>query len=318
MKSKGKSRILSARLPGLLQKSLILPGVLVAASVWAQTAVVSVMPDADAFVSSMAPTNNYGGGGALSVSGSAAVNGSAQQNGLFDTLMRFQMSNVVASLDSALGSGNWLITKTRLVVTEMAAPDNAIFNRGVGTFEVDCLATNNWVEGTGTPKLPTTDGVTWNDLPGIVNSNLDTSLGVFTNAGANGQIAFVLALADPFLADIRDGGEVGLHLTAASPSIGFTFNSRNFLNTNAQPVLEITAAVSPMPHIDSIVVSAGYVSVTFGAISNWNYRLQGSTAFGSENWTDLLVVPAQPGSGEVVYQDGVTNQQKFYRLSVSP
>src|SRR6266850_1802416 len=101
-----------------------------------QTVMVSVVPDADSFLRSFAPTNNYGAGGALSVSGSAAVNGSGYQNGLFDSLLRFPMSNVVASLDSALGEHDWVITQARLVLTEMAVPDNALFNRGVGAFEV--------------------------------------------------------------------------------------------------------------------------------------------------------------------------------------
>jgi hypothetical protein len=66
----------------------------------AQTATVSVVPDADSFVRSLAPTGNYGGAGAISVSGSAAVNGSGQQNGLFDSLPRFLASPVVLLLES--------------------------------------------------------------------------------------------------------------------------------------------------------------------------------------------------------------------------
>jgi len=59
------------------------------------------------------------------------VNGSGDQNGLFDSLIRFPMSNVVASLDNALGEHDWVVTQARLVLTEIAVPDNAIFNRGV-------------------------------------------------------------------------------------------------------------------------------------------------------------------------------------------
>src|SRR5215467_6611174 len=88
-----------------------------AVSLWfggsGRAATVSVLPDADSFVRSFAPTNNYGAAGALSVSGSAAVNGSGDQNGLFDTVMRFPMSNVVASLDSALGNHDWIIVGAR-------------------------------------------------------------------------------------------------------------------------------------------------------------------------------------------------------------
>src|SRR5207247_9812805 len=138
----------------------------------AQTSRWSVAPGADAFVRSLAPSSNYGGAGALSVSGSAAVNGSGDQNGLFDALMRFSMSNVVVSMDGLLGGQDWIVTEARLVLTEVGAPDNAIFNRGVGAFEVRWVASDAWVEGTGKPMAPTSDGVAWQDLPLIVNSNV--------------------------------------------------------------------------------------------------------------------------------------------------
>src|SRR5882762_4003038 len=152
---------------------------------------VSVKPDADSFVRAQAPASNYGGGGALSVSGAAAVNGSGQQDGAFDTLMRFPMNDAVATLEATLGQ-DWIITDARLVVTEMAMPDNAIFNLGIGEFEIRWIGTDNWIEGTGRPNAPTSDGVTWQDLPAILNLNVDVSLGVFTNSGANAQISFLL------------------------------------------------------------------------------------------------------------------------------
>src|SRR5215467_6774712 len=91
-----------------------------------QGVTIAVIPDADAFVRSLAPMSNYGAGGALSVSGATAVNGSGVQNGLFDTLLRFPASNIVASLDGVFGADGWIATGARLVLTEMAAPDNAI------------------------------------------------------------------------------------------------------------------------------------------------------------------------------------------------
>src|SRR5258708_14199523 len=240
-------------------------------SLWghAQSKVMSVVPDADSFVRSLEPTNNYGGGGALSVSGSAAVNGSGVQNGLFDTLMRFPMSNVVAFVDSALGAHDWIVTEARLVLSETAVPDNSIFNQGVGGFEVRWLVSNDWIEGTGKPIASTSDGVTWQDLPQILTSSLDVSLGVFTNSGANGQVSFSLALAEPFLADLRLGAELSLYLTARNPEVGFTFNSRNFGNTNAQPMLVMTAVVNPKPPIDSIRLKGWNVLFGLGTASTW-------------------------------------------------
>ncbi|SPE59054.1 exported hypothetical protein [Verrucomicrobia bacterium] len=322
MKSKESGHCFYGRLSRWIPAApLLLMGVLASDLADAQTGVVSVLPDADTFVRSMAPTDNFGGAGALSVSGSAAVNGSGQPNGLFDTLIRFPMSNVVAALDSTLGAGNWLVIKSRLIVNEIAMPDNDIFNQGVGAFEIFWLASDAWIEGTGTPKGPTSDGVTWNDLPGTVNPNLDVSLGVFTNSGVDGEISFTLALADPLVAGIRRGADVNLHLTAARPEVGFTFNSRNFGNTNDQPVLEVTAVVNPEPRIGAIIASGGQVSISFQAVSNWIYRLQAAQALtpvGPGDWIDLLVVPAQPTSTNVLYQDAATNQTRFYRLSVSP
>ncbi len=304
---------LSARALRLL--AWLTPGVAAA-----QTSVVSVPPDADAFVWSISPTDNYGAAGALSVSGSAAVNGSGQQNGLFDTLMRFPLSNVVASLNGTLGPGNWSVIRCRLIVNETATPDNAIFGRGVGAFRVLLLASNNWLEGTGRPIAPTTDGVTWNDLGALVNSNVDCSLGIFTNAGVDGQISFELALAAPFLADIGQGGLLSLHLTAVDPGIGFTFNSRNFGNTNAQPMLEVMAGIMPRLQIDKIGVGGDYVAVSFAALPNWTYQLQASSilATSASNWADLMVIPPQIVASNFVYHDGITNQQRFYRLLVSP
>ena len=70
-----------------------------------------MLPDADTFVWAMAPTNNYGGSGALSVSGIEATNLMGVQNGLFDSLLRFPLSNVVVSLNNDLGTGGWVVTQ---------------------------------------------------------------------------------------------------------------------------------------------------------------------------------------------------------------
>lgn len=281
-----------------------------------RAATLSVLPDADAFVRSMAPSSNFGGGGALSVSGAAAVNGSGEQNGLFDTLMRFSMSNVVSELNEGLGD-DWIVTGIRLVVTEMATPDNAIFNIGIGRFEVRWIASDNWSEGSGKPNAPTTDGVTWQDLPAILNSNLDVSLGVFTNTAANTQISNSLSLAESCIADIRSGGELSLYLTAASPDIGFTFNSRNFGNTNAQPYLEVTAMANPKPRIESIVISNKSAVVSFETVSNWNYAVLGADSL-SGSWANLLTISAQPTNGHVSFLEDAVRGERFYKLKLSP
>jgi len=178
------------------------------------------------------------------------------------------------------------------------------------------------VEGTGKPNMPANNGVAWQDLSLILNSNLDVSLGLFTNRGENGQISLSLSLTQSFIADLHQG-DLGLYLTARSDDVGFTFNSRDFGNTNAQPFLSITAAANPRPRIDAIGLAGTNVSVSFEVVSNWAYRLQGANMLpppGPDpgNWSDLLTIMPQLSATNVVYLDGLTNGSRFYRLVASP
>src|SRR5690242_18890667 len=98
--------------------------VLIAGRAFAQTAIFSLAPEADSYVRSLASSSNYGAGGALSVSAASATNSSGVPNGLFDTLMRFSLTNAVAYFDTAFGGQDWVITRVRLLVNEMGTPDN--------------------------------------------------------------------------------------------------------------------------------------------------------------------------------------------------
>lgn len=213
--------------------------------------VVGINPTADAFVRSLDPNHNYGAAGALSVSGSAAVNGSGVQKGLLDSFLRFNTGGtggLVSQLDAAFGAGDWVIQKAVLKFTEQAAPNNPNFNRGVGTFEIRWIANDSWLEGTGDNNTPKTDGVFYQDEPSILNALTDRSLGsAFANAYASTQQSFQIGLPPEFVTDVMAGGDVSFFLTATSPSIGFTFNSRNFTTSSARPWLEITADAVPEP-----------------------------------------------------------------------
>jgi hypothetical protein len=198
---------------------------------------------ADAFVRSNTPTLNYGGAGALTISGAAATNSSGVSNGIADTFIRFNTAAMVTNLNTSFGTKNWIINGVRLRVTEVAAPANAIFNRGKGAFEIRWISNDAWTEGTGTPAIPTTDGITYNDESLLLTNT--ASLGTFTNSGADGIESFVLSLPPSFVTDIAAGGEIGLFLSSTDPKIGFTFNARSFGSTNARPFLEISAISKP-------------------------------------------------------------------------
>jgi hypothetical protein len=128
-----------------------------------------------------------------------------KQTGLFDSLIRFPMSNVVASLDASLGTHDWIVLRAALHLTEVADPPSPIFNRGVGAFEIRWIAVDEWTEGTCIPITPTTDGIAWQDLPFLLNSATDVSLGQFTNSGIDSALAFDLALEAPFVSHLRSG-----------------------------------------------------------------------------------------------------------------
>lgn len=208
---------------------------------------------ADAFVRAAAPALDYGSAGALSVSGPDAVNGMGTANGRFDSLLRFNVAAMIANFDARFGANQWAVLEARLRVTEQGAPANALFNRGVGTFEIRWLANDVWVEGAGNPNNPASTGVVYNDVTTLLNGAADASLGNFSNAGVDGSLSFPLALPAGFLGDLRAGGEVGLFLTAIDPGVGFTFNSRSIATVAARPALEITAA--PVPVLTGCTIS---------------------------------------------------------------
>src|SRR5262245_9206805 len=94
---------------------------------FAQTTNVVLNPEADAFIREVAPTNNYGRAGSLSVAGPSSTNGFGATGGRADSLLRFRLNEVIASLDTAFGDGNWFFLRARLKLYEMGAPNNALF-----------------------------------------------------------------------------------------------------------------------------------------------------------------------------------------------
>jgi hypothetical protein len=166
------------------------------------------------------------------------------------------------------------------------------------------------------------DGVTYGDLPSILNAGTDVSLGQFTNGGLDGPISFNLRLAPALVADIRSGSQVSLYLTAASDQVGFTADSRSFGTASARPGLEISTIASPGPQVLSIrQLVTNQVAIAFDTVSNWTYVLQCSGDFtspGAGGWSNLITVPAQPTNGHAAFADWVMNRPRFYRLSLSP
>ena len=207
----------------------------------------SLLPVEDTFSREQAPTDTFGTGGALHVSGAMAINANGVQRGLADSWMRFDTSAAVSQFDAAYGMGNWTLDSIVLSVRENAAPTSDVFTRGVGDFGVAWIANDNWAQGTGASSSPGTasgNEIGWTYGQSIL-SGADRSLGVFSNAGANTRQDFGLALDPDFVADLLAGGSATLRLSAASDLIGFTFNSANNGNASNRPALILTATPEP-------------------------------------------------------------------------
>jgi hypothetical protein len=115
---------------------------------------------------------------------------------------------------------------------------------------------------------------------------------------------------------------VNFYLTAASASVGFTFNSRNYIQTNAWPALALTVVAKPVARISSIERSGtGQVTIRFNTASNSTYVLQGLAGLpaGPERgWSNLFTLPAKPSDDQAVFVEGATNALRLYRLVLSP
>jgi hypothetical protein len=235
-------------------------------------------PDADSFVRSNAPTANYGGAGALSVSGSISTNTmSGFTNGIADTFIRFKTAAMVTNFNSLFGTNNWVVSGATLQVTEVGTPNNPIFDQGIGAFTISWVADDNWTEGNGTPMMnSTTGGIVYTNEPALLTNT--ASLGIFTNTSTSVTLLFPLALPRVFTSDVQAGGEVTLFLSAIDPQTGFTFNSRSFGTASARPLLEISAV--PVPGISAVSLSGSDVvlSATNGAAGGTYYVLSSTNA----------------------------------------
>lgn len=180
------------------------------------------------------------------------VAGSASGNGIFQTLLKFQLLGAKNQFDTQFGTGNWTITGISLrlagnFATQGGTPNNLIFPTiNAGAFGVSWLGNDLWTEGTGSPSSPTVDGVTYNQLS-LLTGVGDESLGLFNYIppGNNVSTTWVLSTPSGFLADIGSGGDASLLLFATDSSVSYLFNSRTYGTAGNRPLLTITAIPEP-------------------------------------------------------------------------
>lgn len=278
---------------------------------------------ADAFVCS--GSSNYENGADLTglnfgAAGALVVAPASGPKGEFQSVLRFDVSSAKAAFDMAYGSNLWMVTGISLNLTGNFGvageqPNNPIFPLiSGGSFAVEWLADDTWIEGTGTPNLPTTDGVAYDSLPDLLAGGYEIlGTNLYVPPGDNVPVSYPMPLSAHLLGDIQRGGAVSFLLCAADNQIGYLFNSYKYGHGN-EPKLQIVAA--PVLRLLSGVFVNGAFQLNGLGGSNAVYDVQVSANPAATNWVTIGTATAD-GSGQIQYNDtqAAAESRRFYRLS---
>jgi hypothetical protein len=258
---------------------------------------------------------NFGGAGTLVVAPATSAKGE------FQSVLEFRLTNAVALFDANYGASNWVITGISLKLTcnygsNGVQPNNLIFPviHG-GNFVIEWLSTNGWFEGTGTPNLPTMDGVTCDSLPGLLSGPHEI-LGThaYSPPGNNVPVLYDLPLSTNMVNEILTGSDMTFLLYAADDQIGYLFNSYSYGRGN-QPLILVTANLE-RPEIRSGYFTNAFFHLDGHGVANLQYQIQATASLAATRWQILGTVNAD-SAGTIRFDDTTVSNQpwRFYRLS---
>ncbi len=215
---------------------------------------------ADAFLAAGSPGNplganlttlNFGGAGTLAIAPASSVKGE------FDSIIKFNSAGAVSQFNSTYGPGSWKITGFTLSLAsnfggQGEQPNlNALNTINAGSFGIDWLGYDAWVEGNGggmgTPGYPAANNfVTFQSISTLFSAG-SSSLGTYAYnpPGDNIYVSYSLPVDSSFAADAAAGGDISLYFYAADNEVSYLFNARSFGSNH--PELDITATAAPEP-----------------------------------------------------------------------
>lgn len=210
---------------------------------------------ADAFLSGASPTLNFGGAGTLAIAPASSPKGE------FDTVIMFNTAGAVSQFNITYGAGNWAITGLKLSLasnygTQGAIPNNNLLNTvSGGSFGIDWLVNDSWVEGTGGGNGAANGAVCFNSIPGLLSPGYDP-LGTYTYTppGNNVYANYSLSLDGNLVSNAVAGGAVSLYFYAADNQVGYLFNSKEFASNH--PELTVTATPVPEPTVAALMAAS--------------------------------------------------------------
>jgi hypothetical protein len=279
---------------------------------------------ADAFLATGSTNNpegsdltglNFGAAGTLVIAPPAGMKGE------FQSVLKFSLSNAVSLFNTNFGSGNWNITNIALVLTSNygsngVQPNNEIFPVvSAGEFVIEWLSNDAWVEGTGTPNLPATDGVDYDSLPVLLSGpTAILCTNTYVPPGDNVPVTYSLPLNTNLVANLTAGGDVSFLLYAADDQVGYLFNSCNYGRGN-EPLISVTACLRVVPpKILSGYFTSGLFHLTGIGGANLAYQIQTISDLTTTNW-QIIGTATADGAGLIQFDDQATIQpHRFYRL----
>jgi hypothetical protein len=279
---------------------------------------------ADAFLCTGSPTNPELSGADLSgynfgAAGMLVVAPASSPSGEFQSIVRFDLSGAAAMFDTAYGSNHWIVSGISLQLTSNFGgagekPDNAMFPAvSGGRFGIEWLSTNGWAEGTGTPRMPTMDGVCYNSIPGLLAAPCEIlGTNTYTPPGNNIPVVYSLPLSTNLLANIASGGLVSFLFFAADNQIAYLFNAHEFAGPN-EPQLRITA--SPLLQILTATATNGTFYLTGVGAENATCIIQANTNLATTNWQSIgTAATGANGAFQFTAPAATNSPQRFYRL----
>jgi len=282
----------------------------------------SSMAIADAFLCT--GSANYQGGADLTglnfgAAGTLVIASASLTAGEFQNVIKFNLVAGVAQFNSVYGSNHWSITGITLDLASNygnagVQPNNPIFPViSGGQFVIEWLSDDDWVEGNGTPNLPTTDGVCYDSLPTLLAQPREIlCTNIYSPPGNNIHVFWPLPLATNLVTDISGGGDVTFRFYAADNQIGYLFNSYKYGRGN-EPYIQVVAA--PLLTILSGTFINGGFQLTGIGNNNAVYQIQASTNLATTNWLTIGTAIAD-GSGKILFNDSnAMMPHRFYRLS---
>jgi hypothetical protein len=220
---------------------------------------------ADAFLAAGSAANPVGAnltGLNFGAAGTLAIAPASSTKGEFDSVIEFNLSGAFNQFNSTYGAGNWQVGGLRLSLAsnfggQGEQPNNGIFNSiNAGSFGIDWLNDNTWVEGTGggmgTPGYPSNSSVSFQSISSLF-ANGSSSLGTFsyTPPGDNVYANYTLPLDASLVSEAQSGGDASLYFYAADNQVSYLFNSRSYSQNHP----ELTVTAGPVPEPSAMILS---------------------------------------------------------------